>query len=112
MPQESLKAKDIDRLRKELEKRLEWGPVEEWHSSIFTELSDRIFTKCKIVLSPVTLKRFWGVVKYEGSPSISTLDALCQYLNYENWRAFRLTRTRWKKKPKSGSPNFSKNHSM
>lgn len=108
MPQDSLKVKDIDRLRKELEKQLDWGPVTEWHSSIFTELSDRIFSKCKIVLSPVTLKRFWGVVKYEGSPSISTLDALCQYLDYENWRAFRLSKPGWKKKRKTTGPSFSK----
>ncbi len=91
MSQNSIKSEDLNRLRKELEKRLGWGEASQWHSSVFNELSEKIFEKCHVVLSPVTLKRFWGVVAHEGHPSISTLDTLAQFIDYENWRVFKLS---------------------
>ena len=83
-------SKEIIRLRDQLEKKLEWGSASEWHSSMYSELSDKIFAKCQIMLSAATLKRFWGAVNHEGAPSISTLDTLSQFLEYENWREFKL----------------------
>lgn len=99
MSQNTIKEEDLKRLRQALEKELGWGAASEWHSSIFKELSERIFDKCHIVLSPVTLKRFWGVVKYEGQPSISTLDTLAQFIDHENWRTFKLD-ARKRKRPR------------
>lgn len=84
-------SKEIVRLREQFEKKLEWGLATEWHSSMYSELSDKIFAKCQIMLSAATLKRFWGAVNHEGAPSISTLDTLSQFLDYANWREFKLS---------------------
>ena len=48
------------------------------------------------MLSVATLKRFFGVVKHEGLPSVTTLDALSKFLGEENWTAFKTRRTRRK----------------
>ncbi|MEM1320676.1 MAG: hypothetical protein AAGG75_10500 [Bacteroidota bacterium] len=87
----SLDNEALDRLRKSLEQHLDWGAASDWHSSMFGELSQKIFDQCHIMLSPTTLKRFFGVVNYSGQPSIKTLDALAQFLGYENWRDFKLS---------------------
>lgn len=79
---------DLKKLKVELENHLEWGISSGWHSSMFTELSEKIFGKCQIMLSTTTLKRFFGVVNYEGALSISTLDTLSQFIGYDNWRSF------------------------
>jgi hypothetical protein len=90
-------SKEIVRLKKHLIEYLEWGKPSEWHSSMYSELSDKIFEKCQVMLSAATLKRFWGAVKHEGAPSTSTLDALAQFIDFENWRAFKTSSN--KKKP-------------
>ena len=86
--------KEIKRLRKELIKTLEWGLPEQWHSSMFTELSQKIFEAAQLRLSTATLKRFFGVVNHQGAPSITTLDALSRFLGFENWRSFKQSRNR------------------
>lgn len=83
--------KVLERLKEHLEKHLGWGVPSLWHSSMFTELSEKIFDKCQIMLNPATLKRFWGVVNHDGSPSISTLDTLSQFVGFANWRDFKLS---------------------
>ena len=92
-------SKHILRLRSALEDHLSWGKSSEWHSSVFEELSQKIFAKCQVMLSPTTLKRFWGTVNYEGQPSVSTLDTLSQFIDYPSWRAFK-SATKSKKTPK------------
>ena len=96
--------RSIEKLKSEIEKRLTWGAASEWHSSMFTELSDKIFEATGVRLSIATLKRFFGVVKHEGTPSITTLDALSQFLDYENWRDFKLKSTK-SLNPKLRLPN-------
>lgn len=83
--------KDLRRLRKELEKFLSWGSVEHWHSAMFKDLSQKIYDASQVMLSPATLKRFFGVVNHQGSPSITTLNALSTFLGYENWREFKVS---------------------
>ena len=83
---------EIRRLQKELENKLGWGNAKKWHSAMFTELSEKIFEKIKVSISASTLKRFFGVVKHDSFPSISTLNYLSQFLDYENWRAFKLSK--------------------
>ena len=61
---------------------------------MFNELSEKIFEATGVNLSIATLKRFFGVVKHEGMPSITTLDALSQFLGFENWRDFKLKSTK------------------
>ena len=80
------------RLQKELESKLGWGSARQWHSSMFAELSEKIFDETQVNISSATLKRFFGVVKHDGLPSTSTLDYLSQFLGYENWRAFKLSK--------------------
>lgn len=92
--------KELEKLKIAIEKELGWGAVSEWHSSMFNELSEKIFEATNVNLSIATLKRFFGVVKHEGTPSITTLDALSQFLKYENWRDFKL------KSGKTTSPKF------
>jgi hypothetical protein len=78
----------IERCRQLIETKLAWGNSGEWQNQDFENLSERIFEKTKVSLSSSTLKRIWGKVHYTGSPNISTLNALAQFLDYENWRAF------------------------
>lgn len=96
MTNDSTYKADIKRLQKELENYLKWGKSLQWHSSMFGELSDNIFEKCQIMLSPTTLKRFFGVVNHEGVPSVSTLDALSRFIGFENWRTFKYSKKRKK----------------
>lgn len=72
-----------------IEEKLNWGDSKSWHSDVFDELSALISTDTGILLSPTTLKRVWGKVKYESAPSISTLNALSQFAGYTNWREFK-----------------------
>ena len=80
---------DIIRLRKEIESSLDWGEAGTWHSKMFSEFSEKVFESTHVMLSVPTLKRFFGVVNHEGSPSITTLDALSRFVGKENWRAFK-----------------------
>ncbi|MEL6925773.1 MAG: hypothetical protein AAFO94_17135, partial [Bacteroidota bacterium] len=41
-----------------------------------------------MLLSVTTLKRVWGKVNYQSSPSITTLDALARFIGHQNWVAF------------------------
>lgn len=72
----------------EIEKRLNWGANEQWTNQDFELLSEEIYKKTNINLSITTLKRIWGKVDYQSSPSTTTLNVLAQYLGYKHWRDF------------------------
>ncbi len=72
-----------------IELQLDWGSSDLWHSEVFSELSELIEDKTKVLLSPITLKRIWGKVKYSGVPSITTLNTLTQFIGFKNWRDFK-----------------------
>jgi len=72
-----------------VENKLGWGSSLDWHSDVFSELSELIFSKTGIILSITTLKRLWGKVNHDNLPSISTLNALAQFLGFKNWRDFK-----------------------
>ena len=101
---EKFKQQDLKRLQKEIESKLEWGEADSWHSSMFDELSEKVFESTQVMLSVPTLKRFFGVVNHQGAPSITTLDALSSFAGKENWRAFRLfnmpAKTKTRRKPR------------
>ena len=86
-----LSAHDLTRLQRQIGEKLGWGPISSWHSSMFQELSEQVFEETQVMLSVPTLKRFFGVVKHDGTPSITTLDALARFVGNENWRVFKLT---------------------
>lgn len=73
-----------------IEKKLDWGDSREWHSGMFAELSDLIQIQTQVLLSPTTLKRLWGRIQYESSPSITTLNTLARFAGFENWREFKI----------------------
>ncbi len=74
---------------RQVEQKLDWGDSTHWHNAVFQELSEVIATETQTVLSPTTLKRVWGRLRYQNTPSISTLNALAQFIGYKNWRAFK-----------------------
>ncbi|RYU96678.1 hypothetical protein [Emticicia agri] len=75
--------------KKLIEEKTGWGNSEKWANQDFEELSQRIFEVTAITLSPTTLKRIWGKVKYDSAPTITTLNTLAQFIGFEHWRAFR-----------------------
>jgi hypothetical protein len=74
--------------RSRIEQILNWGDSGLWTNSDFDLLSDKIFEKTTVRLSISTLKRIWGKVKYDNSPTAATLNALANFLGYASWRDF------------------------
>ena len=54
----------------------------------FNELSRLIQQKTGRSLSLSSIKRIWGYVKYEGFPSVTTLNILAQYNEFKDWESF------------------------
>ena len=81
------------RCRTLIEEKLGWGNSTQWSNRDFEELSQRIFEVTAVTLSPTTLKRIWGKVKYDSAPTNTTLNTLAQYIGFESWRDFRQNQT-------------------
>lgn len=54
----------------------------------FNELSRMIQKKTGRSISLSSIKRIWGYVKYEGFPSVTTLNNLAQYNEFKDWESF------------------------
>lgn len=54
----------------------------------FNELSRMIQQKTGRSISLSSIKRIWGYVKYEGFPSVTTLNILAQYNEFQDWDTF------------------------
>lgn len=91
--------KVIERLILDIEHSLNWGPASQWSNKEYMDLSELIFGKTGINLSHTTLKRLFGHLKYDGSPSTTTLDTLCQYIDFPNWRSYKSQHRHSGKKP-------------
>lgn len=78
----------LDKCRQRIEEKVGWGPGADWQNQDFEALSARIYKETKVSLSVSTLKRLWGKIRYDGTPNMGTLNALAQFVGYENWRAF------------------------
>jgi hypothetical protein len=74
----------------QIEQKLAWGSSDDWKTQDFERLSGLIADKTGVQLSSSTLKRVWGKVRYNSSPNLSTLDALAQFLDYQDWRQFKV----------------------
>jgi hypothetical protein len=85
---DTIGVKSILRLKGLVEDQLGWGQTEQWRSYDFEKLSGKIHEKTGVVLSISTLKRIFGKVSYESSPSVTTLNTLSQFVDFEDWRAF------------------------
>ena len=71
-----------------MEAHLQWGESSVWNNYDFEKLSEQITEKTSVSLSVSTLKRIFGKVSYKSEPSMTTLNALAQFLDYEDWRDF------------------------
>lgn len=57
----------------------------------FNDLSRLIHKKTGRSLSLSSIKRIWGYVRYEGFPSLTTLNTLAQYNGFKDWETFKLS---------------------
>src|SRR5689334_21914215 len=78
----------IEKCLRLMEEKLGWGSGSAWQNQEFEALSKAIFKETNVSLSVSTLKRLWGKIRYEGTPNIATLNALAQFVGYQNWRTF------------------------
>jgi hypothetical protein len=81
------------RCRLLIEEKLRWPPATEWRHYEFTELGEKILDATGVHLSATTLKRLFGKLKYDSSPSSATLNALATYLGYSSWADFKSIKT-------------------
>ena len=59
----------------------------------FNELSRQIEKKTGRSISLSSIKRIWGYVRYEGFPSVTTLNNLAKYNGFKDWNAFLSSKT-------------------
>jgi hypothetical protein len=78
----------IEQCRQLIGNSLGWGDASSWTNEDFDTLSESLFDKTGIRLSVSTLKRVWGKVKYDSSPTMATLNALARYAGFDGWRDF------------------------
>ena len=78
----------LEQCKRLIEASLNWGDAASWTNEDFEALSDRIADKTSVTLSVSTLKRIWGKVKYDSSPTLATLNALARYAGFDGWRDF------------------------
>jgi hypothetical protein len=95
---------DLERCKRCIEVSLGWGDPASWTNEDFDVLSDRIFEKTAVRLSVSTLKRIWGKVKYDHSPTTATLNVLARYAGFESWREFVSTTLKPRSTPSQTPP--------
>jgi hypothetical protein len=78
----------IRQVKGRFEEKTGWGNSESWNNQDFLYLSEWIEKDTGVALSHVTLKRFWGKVRYDSNPSTHTVNTLVQFLGYKWWRDF------------------------
>ena len=76
---------NIERLRRTIETQAE---REMRTPKDFDFLSERIFEKVHLTVSPTTLKRMWGYLSEAVAPRISTLNILSQFVGFDDWESF------------------------
>jgi hypothetical protein len=80
----------VESCKRLIETKLGWGSPELWTNQDYERLSMRILDETRVNLSPATLKRIWGKVRYDSKPTVTTLDTLARFAGYESWRIFAL----------------------
>lgn len=78
----------LDKVKRMIEVELGWGDSARWINQDFIALSKRMYDKTGHSLSPITLKRLWGKVNYDGLPQAYTLNTLANFVGYDSWRDF------------------------
>lgn len=78
-------SKKLESLKEAVE--LKFGRKPKFPSE-FEMLSSAIWQECHLSISSTTLKRVWGYIEADRSPSHFTLDALCSYAGTRDWEHF------------------------
>jgi len=80
----------VDIIILKIEKKLKWRKVVFWTDNEYKKLSLLIYRETNISISPQTLKRLFGKVKYKDvyTPQPATKDALARFLDYKSWEDF------------------------
>ncbi|MVM33786.1 hypothetical protein GO755_27355 [Spirosoma sp. HMF4905] len=81
--------RELTRCRRLIEEKIGWGRSDGWSTQDFERLGEQIADQTGISLSVTTLKRVWGRVRYDSAPTATTLNALVQFVGYENWSHFK-----------------------
>lgn len=71
-----------------IERKLSIGSRDTWDTNDFKLLSKSIQESTGTLLSVSTLKRLSGKVYYSSKPNSTTLNALANYIGFEDWRNF------------------------
>ena len=79
----------LARCLRQIEQKIGWGSSSDWSTQDFERLAELIHDQTGISLSLATLKRVWGRVRYDSSPTATTLNTLVQFIGYENWAQFK-----------------------
>ncbi|MBA4850613.1 hypothetical protein [Emticicia sp. BO119] len=85
---EHLEVENIEKCKKAIEDKLNWGSSTLWLNYDFERLNDQIFVETNVQISVSTLKRIFGKASYHSSPSLTTLNTLAQFIGFTNWRDF------------------------
>ncbi|MEI6048716.1 MAG: hypothetical protein WCS03_07430 [Bacteroidota bacterium] len=80
----------INIIIRRIEKKLNWKKVSLWTDNEYKKLRWLIYEDTTISISPQTLKRLFGKVKYKDdyTAQLATKDALARFLEYADWDAF------------------------
>jgi hypothetical protein len=81
-------AENIEKCKKAIEDKLNWGNSTLWLNYDFERLNEQIFAETNVQISVSTLKRIFGKASYHSSPSLTTLNTLAQFIGFTNWRGF------------------------
>ena len=81
-------AENLERCKKTIEDKLNWGSSATWLNYDFEKLNELIFAETNIQLSVSTLKRIFGKTSYRSSPSLTTLNTLARFIGFTDWRDF------------------------
>ncbi|WP_373060140.1 hypothetical protein [Zunongwangia sp. H14] len=74
----------------QIEQKLNWVESQSWKETDFLRLSEIISEQTEISISPHTLKRLYGKIKYKKqyNPQRATKDALVKFLGFKDWTEF------------------------
>lgn len=81
-------AENLEKCKKAIEDKLNWGSSVSWLNYDFERLNEQIFAETNVQISVSTLKRIFGKASYHSSPSLTTLNTLAQFIGFTNWRDF------------------------
>ena len=76
---------EIIQLRSDIEKHIGQALLS---PSDFHGLIQQIWNQQRAILSLSTIKRLWGYVESNGTPRLSTLNTLAQFLGFADWNAY------------------------